>query len=335
MKDIFQSAALKLTGWYLAIIMLLSIGTSLALYHVSASDLENNANRQVGYFEGLLGPRDLGVYSRLRNSLLDEDRGHLKANLIIFNLFVLVAGGGISYALARRTLRPIEDTLESQKRFTGDASHELRTPLAAIQAENEVALRNPNLTKGQALKLLQSNLEEVAKLKALSEGLLALANNDKDTEFYQALSSKEIIAAAIARTAKAAKARRVELDTSETPDLSVKGSQQNLVDVIVILIDNAIKYSQPGGKVLLTTSERGKTARISVIDSGKGIKAADLPHIFERFYRAEPSRSKDNSGGYGLGLAIAKKIADVHGAYIDVKSAPGKGSTFTLVLPLA
>ena len=335
MKNIFHSAALKLTGWYLLIIMILSLGASFALYQVSSNELEANANRQIGYFEGFLGPRDLNVYSGLRNHLINEDRNHLKANLFLFNLLVLMAGGAISYALARRTLEPIEEALEAQKRFTADASHELRTPLTAMQSENEVALRNTSLTKDQAVRQIKSNLEEVEKLKALSEGLLALANTDRDSDFYQALSTQEIVKGAVERTAKVAKTKSITITQKNGPDLTINGSQQNLIDLLVILIDNAIKYSQKGGEVTICTTKKDKSAAISVSDLGMGIKAQELPHIFERFYQADASRTKNNAGGYGLGLAIAKKIAETHNAYISVKSTLNKGSTFTVHLPLA
>jgi len=334
MKDIFHSAALRLTGWYLAIIMVLSIGASAALYHVSSDELKNNAARQVGYFGGLLGQRDLGVFSQLRENYLNEDRDRLKASLLVFNIFVLAGGGAISYALARRTLRPIEETLESQKRFTADASHELRTPLTAMQTENEVALRNPKLGRAEAVALLKSNLEEVGKLKALSEGLLALANSSSSDEFYQALSTKEITMAALERVKKSAQAKKIKL-TEGGADLTVNGSLQNLTDLLVILLDNAIKYSPAGSEVKLETKKRDKYALISVEDFGTGIDQTDIPHIFERFYRSDASRSKSQTPGYGLGLAIAKKIADTHESFIEVKSIKSRGSTFTVHMPLA
>lgn len=335
MRNLFHSAAIKLTAWYLLIIMVLSIGTSFALYAVSSNELEQNASRQVGYFEGLLGPRDLGVYSGLRNHLISEDKDHLRNNLLAFNILVLLGGGAISYGLARRTLRPIEEAMEAQQRFTADASHELRTPLTAMQSENEVSLRNKSLTKDQAIEQIKSNLEEVEKLKALSEGLLALANTEKDNEFYQAVSTEDVINGAIERVNKAADAKKITLKKSIIADLSVKGSRQNLIDLLVVLLDNAIKYSPPGKSVSIKTNKKDKQALVAVTDHGIGIKPEDLPHIFERFYRAENSRHKNEAGGYGLGLAIAQKIAETHNAYISVKSAPGKGSTFTVYLPLA
>ncbi len=333
----FHSAALKLTAWYLGIILLLSIGTSIALYNVSSGDLEHNVRRQLPFsVNQLLSPGDLQNLENLRSRQLDTDEGHLKGNLVLFNFFVLIFGGAASYGLARRTLRPLEESLEAQKRFTSDASHELRTPLTAMQAETEVALRrSANLTKIQAVELLQSNLEEVGKLKALSEGLLHLAQvNKNQPKFVAPVELQPSVNEALERLDKAAKAKKIII-TNHTKKLTLNAEHHGLTELLVILIDNAVKYSPAGSKVVLESSLHGKTAQISVQDKGQGIKTADLSHIFDKFYRAEASRSKTQSEGYGLGLAIAKKLADSMDGYITVKSAPGRGSTFTINLPTA
>jgi two-component system, OmpR family, sensor histidine kinase CiaH len=326
--NIFKSAALKLTGWYLALIMLVSITCSLALYNVSSNDIENNVRHRLPLsVNQLLSPNDLQSLENLRDRQLTTDRSHLKENLVFFNILVLILGGAAAYALARRTLAPIEDSLEAQKRFTSDASHELRTPLTAMQAETEVALRDPKLTKAQATELLQSNLEEVAKLKALSDGLLHLAQTNKPTELGPT-DLKTSLTSATERLEKTAKTKKITID-NQAKDLTLKAEFHSLTELLVILIDNAIKYSPPGKKVLISTSSNNKTGKISIKDEGVGIKASDLPHIFDRFYRAESSRSKIQSDGYGLGLA------DSMDGVIEVKSAPDKGSSFTIVLPTA
>ncbi|MBI4033833.1 HAMP domain-containing histidine kinase, partial [Candidatus Saccharibacteria bacterium] len=243
----FHSAAVRLTIWYTAIIMALSISTSFALYQVSNDYLEQNTDRQAGYFGGLLGPQSADEFASLRQKLLDENRDQLKGKLVIFNVLVLIGGGVASYGLARRTLRPIEETLESQVRFTADASHELRTPLTAIQTENEVALRNSKLSKDEAVAILKSNLEEAAKLKALSEGLLSLAHSNGDDELAEKVSAKDIVASAKERVSKAAKLKEISISpVQKTADVTLKGNQQKLVDLLVILLDNAVKYSPAG-----------------------------------------------------------------------------------------
>lgn len=332
--NIFRSAALKLTAWYLALIMLLSIACSLALYNVSSNDLESNIRHRLPVsVNELLSPYDLQNLSNLRNRQLDTDLNHLRTNLISFNILVLLLGGAAAYALARRTLRPIEESLESQKRFTSDASHELRTPLTAMQAEIEVALRDPKLTKAQAAELLQSNLEEVGKLKALSEGLLHLAQTSRPAKLAPT-PLQPALADALDRVFKPAKTKKITID-NQARNLTLQSERRSLTELLVLILDNAVKYSPASSKITLTTSKSGKEGKLSIKDEGIGIKASDLPHIFDRFYRTESSRSKSQTDGYGLGLAIAKKLADSMDGSIEVKSAPGKGSIFTISLPAA
>jgi two-component system sensor histidine kinase CiaH len=329
----FRSAALKLTVWYLAIIMIISLIFSLSLYHVSSNDLGHNVNRQIGYFNNLLAPEQSISYGQLRQHQLDEDLNHLRASLIFFNLLVLASGGAASYWLARRTLQPIEEALDSQSRFASDASHELRTPLTAIQAENEVALRDNSLTKNQAVNVIKSNLEEVAKLKALSEGLLRLASGN-GTAAGEPVNLKSAVTAAVSRYEKPAAVKKIKI-TDKTTDLNVLGDKDALTELVSILLDNAVKYNGPGQEVRLTSKTHNKMAYLSVSDKGPGIRQTDMPHIFERFYRADASRSKDTAEGYGLGLAIAKKITDAHHGHIEVASTLNKGTVFTVVLPVA
>jgi two-component system sensor histidine kinase CiaH len=330
----FHSAALKLTGWYLAIIMALSIGCSMALYNVSSNDLQNNIHRRLPVsVNELLTPNDVRNLATMRSHQLENDLDHLKENLVWFNVLVLLLGGAASYLLARRTLEPIEQSLDAQKRFTSDASHELRTPLTAMQAEIEVALRDSKLSKQEAVELLQSNLEEVEKLRRLSDGLLNLAQHQKPLHLA-AISLKPAVEEALKRVEKSAKSKNIII-SDHTNELSVKADNYSLAELLVILIDNAIKYSPEGSKIQLSSASSGKISKISVKDQGIGIKATDLPHIFDRFYRSDTSRSKIHEEGYGLGLAIAKKIAESLDGAIEVRSAPGKGSTFTFSLPAA
>jgi len=333
--NIIRSAVFQLTIWYLAIIMALSIGFSLVLYRVSDIELNRGLRRQQDIFlnQAVPVPR-LPGFDEFRQTQILESRGHLQANLLLFNLVVLLLGGAASYFLARRTLRPIAEAMEAQSRFTADASHELRTPLTAMQTEIEVALRDPLLTKEIAEGLLKSNLEEVAKLKALSDGLLRLTREDGQRDTWETLDIKTIADEAIGQVLSLATTKEIAID-NHISNFEVQGDRVSLVELLVILIDNAIKYSDAKTTVKLTSHQRGQTVTIAVIDQGHGIKASDLPHIFDRFYRADPSRSKERTNGYGLGLSIAKKIVDVHGGTIDAKSVLDKGSTFFVRLPLA
>lgn len=325
----FHSAALKLTLWYLLIIVFLSITFSLVIYRLTSDKIIDNNNRQNVFLNNRLPSRNFDNYNRLRNQDVREALASLKGSLVVFNLMVFVAGGAASYALARRTLEPIEQSLEAQKRFTGDASHELRTPLTIMKTENEVALRNPSLKKSEAIAQIKSNLEEVEKLKQLSDGLLRLASYDGSLALNDAVDIAETINTAMGRWKKIAKSRNMKFNV-QTSALKVKGDRDSLIELMSVLIDNAIKYSPPATSITIKSIKKGSNIAVSVSDKGQGIAANDLPKIFERFYQSESSRS--GACGYGLGLSIAKRIAELHNGSIDVVSAPNKGSTFTVNL---
>jgi signal transduction histidine kinase len=328
----FHSAALKLTLWYLAIVMAVSTGSSVAIYHFSSNDLRRGVQRQIEFYSQVLSPEESRSYSKLRLAQLAADQKHLRDRLLLFNLAVLIGGGLASYWLARKTMRPLEAALDAQTRFTGDASHELRTPLSVMQTEIEVALRDPKLSIKESKNLLQSNLEEIGRLKRLAEGLLALAGQSVDLDYSQSVSVRQAAQLAIERNNAASKAKKIKVSLSG-PEVKLRGNQQSLADLINILLDNAIKYSPRGTEVKIETGSRDRRGYLKVIDHGAGIAAKDLPRIFERFYRADSSRSKSQAEGYGLGLAIAKKITDLHHGSIEVKSTLGKGSAFTVYIP--
>lgn len=332
-----RSPAAKLAAAYVAIIMVISLCFSVVLYHISASQLQRSLRREYlsyrPFFYNELTPSDSPPPMRVQDEL-DTGTARLEIQLLYFNVVILVLASVASYWLAKRTLRPIEESLEAQSRFTADASHELRTPLAAMQSEIEVALRDHKLTALEAKQLLASNLEEVAKLKALSDGLLRLAREEGNGLTLESVSLAAVVGEAIGRVAKAAKARSIVIENQATT-LCVPADRQSLTDLAVILLDNAIKYSPPHSSIEISTKQSARVAQLKVTDHGLGIKASDLPHIFDRFYRADPSRAKDRVEGYGLGLSIARKIAEVHHGTIEVSSNPGRGSVFTVKLPLS
>ena len=337
---LIQSAVFRLTLSYLGIIMVLSLVFSVALYRVSFGQMANNYNRQRNAIErfpvpvGLESQRD--DYIQALYEQLDDARRNLLFRLGGLNLATLVLGGAAAYWLARRTLKPIEDAMEAQGRFTADASHELRTPLTAMRSEIEVALREKHLSAAGARALLGSNLEEIAKLEALSAGLLRLARSDNGLEpsVVKPVPVRDIFEGAIDRFQAQLSARHINLEV-KAGDETIEGDAASLTELIAILLDNAIKYSPEKSAVTLASHPSGQSVTLSVADQGVGIKASDLPHIFDRFYRADQSRARDeNVGGYGLGLSIAKRITDLHHGHLSAESTPGKGSTFRVRLPI-
>jgi signal transduction histidine kinase len=312
--------------------MVLSVSFSFVLYRIYDAEMDRGLRQPPAVIK--LANGTVFDYDQFRQTRLDESEHRLQTSLVLFNLAVLIIGGGLSYALALYTLKPIEEALEAQTRFAADASHELRTPLAAMETEIEVALRAKGLSKTDARSLLESNLEEVIKLKTLSQNLLQLARLDDSQNNLKPTALGPAIKEAATQAKKTAKAKHVTVEALPTK-LKVIGNHESLVQLLNILLDNAIKYGPGGSLVRVSASKHGKQVELSVTDQGQGIKKQDLPHIFERFYRGDPSRTKQSANGYGLGLPIAQKIAQRHHSGITVKSTIGKGSTFSVSLPLA
>lgn len=331
MNELFKSASLKLTGWYLLIIMLICVSFSAVIYRVSSLEFERRLPPKTfvtanGYII------DSDALDDVRAKLADQSRASLLGSLFLANVAALAIGGGVSYWLARRTLQPIGEAADAQARFISDASHELRTPLTALHAENEIALRDPDLTKIQMRDLLKSNLEEVDKLHSLSERLLQLTNG-KDMPMDD-VQLEDAAIEAMNRTLTAAQAKKIAIE-NKVRRATLHGNQESLTDLLSILLDNAVKYSPEKSQIIMSSKIDGKYAQINVRDHGIGIKASDLPHIFDRFYRADLSRNKQQISGYGLGLSIAKKIAELHDGTIEATSTPGRGTTFKVRIPLS
>jgi heavy metal sensor kinase len=233
-------------------------------------------------------------------------------------------------------LARIESSFKRMTQFTADASHELRTPVAIIRTTAEIALRQKR-NEVAYQKALQEILEEAECTSSLIDDLLTLARADSATEQF-ALSPTnlcDVIETAFSKTKFLASEKGVSVSLELAHrNAWIEGNQEALVRLFLVLFDNAIKYTPAGGRVsaVLDVVEGATVFRIQ--DSGIGIPTQDLPHIFERFYRADQTRSRKH-GGFGLGLAIAKWIADAHTAEIRVQSAAGQGSVFTVHFPCA
>lgn len=331
MMSLIRSAVVRLTFFYLAIVATLSIGFSVVVYHLSSREFDRSSTPQI---VRQLNDLFIGDYRKLQATIADESRLRLKQHLILWNTAIIGLGAIGSYWFARRTLQPIDNAMERQGRFISDASHELRTPLTAIQAETEVGLRDPKLTLKEAKELLRSNLEETKRLSALTNSLLELSSGERSTLELEPVVLAESVKRSIAQVEAMRAAKGIDIANSLI-DETVLGSPVRLEELFVILLDNAIKYSPDGGKVVVSAKKHAKTIEVTVRDTGRGIKASDLPHIFDRFYRSDTSRSKQNIEGHGLGLSIAKQIVDAHHGQIHASSAIGKGTTFFIRLQAA
>lgn len=331
----FNRARLKLTAWYLLIIMTVSVSFSAVIYRMITTELDRFVRTQRIRIE-----RDLfefQVYPApplIDTQAVEEAKERLLRFLITINGGILLVSGGLGYILAGRTLKPISDMLDEQNQFVSDSSHELRTPLTALKTSIEVSLRDPKLSLAEAKELLNENLEEVNRLQLLSDELLQLAAYEQTPKAItlETIDAKTLGDSAVRKIEPIAKSKGIKLDQS-IAKFSFLGNKASLMDVLVILLDNAVKYSPEGKTVFLSATKKDKAVQFVVRDEGMGIAAADIPKIFTRFYRADSARTKNASGGYGLGLAIAQRLVKTHRGNIKVESVVGKGSTFTLTLP--
>ncbi len=230
----------------------------------------------------------------------------------------------------------LRESVQASRRFLADASHELRTPLTVIKGELQELVRDES---SQELRdRLGSILEEVARLERLVSGLLALSRldaGDAQREWVD-VDLGELASSTVEQMRLVADDRGVQLDAARLRPLTVRGDRGRLKQVIVNLLDNAIKFTPRGGIVSLRTDQRPDLAVLEVRDTGVGIPREALPHVFERFFRADEARTRDGDaaqGGAGLGLSIVRSICTAHGAEIDVESAPGRGSCFRLKFP--
>lgn len=323
----FQSATLKLTGWYLLILMVISILFSFSILETTTHEVSTRLQR----FENNLQISP-GLDSQPTLNLLNIETDIATANIIsgllIANALIFVLGGCMSYLLALRTLRPIKVAHESQSRFTSDASHELRTPLAAMKTEIEVALRDKSATKKDLALTLKSNLEEVDKLTSLSQMLLNLSRLDHEKLSPTAVNLRTLVNDVVLSY----KIPPTRLKIKSAKKVIALGNKLALSELVSVLVDNALKYSPKSSLVTIDIARDNDKVLFQVTNAGDGIKASRLPYIFDRFYRADTSRT--NRVGYGLGLSIAKRIVQLSRGEISVTSTPGQSTTFTVQLPI-
>jgi heavy metal sensor kinase len=231
----------------------------------------------------------------------------------------------------------LEDAINSSKQFVADASHELRTPLAVLRGELENLAQDSQL-KSQTRETLGSALEEVDRLAKIVEGLLALSRLDTGevkSEWVR-FDLAELVATTADQMNLLAEDKHIAVVCDCAERVMVEGDQARLKQVVVNLLDNAIKYTPDGGRIRLKTARDEGSAVLDVVDDGIGIPPEALPHVFKRFFRVDGSRSREHgAGGAGLGLSIVKSICDAHGARVEVSSTPGQGSQFRVRQPLA
>ena len=259
-------------------------------------------------------------------------------------LLILLAGGGAglvlalggAWFLAARALGPIKRAFERQQEFVADASHELRTPLTILHSATDLLDQRSDQPLRASRALFDGVRQEIARMERLTGDLLTLARSDRG-ELRLALGRLDLglLAESLAqRVALLAEQRGIVLETDTShPGVVVEGDPDRLQQVGLILLDNALEHTPPGGHVRVRVRREGAEGLFQVVDTGEGIPAEQLPRVFDRFYRLDRARSR-GSGGAGLGLAIAHALVAAHGGHIALSSRRGEGTCVTVRLPL-
>ena len=234
----------------------------------------------------------------------------------------------ISLALSGLAVKPVKTAWEQQKQFVADASHELKTPLTVILANNNIVMSHPDSPVSAEKKWLESTEEEAQHMKKLIDQMLFLAKSDAETAQVELsdVDFSSIVEGTSLNFEPIAFEKEVFLDLDIAPEIVLHGNQMQLNQLAHILIDNAVKYSEEQGIVKIRLTSQGDRVIFSVNNRGNVISAEDLEHIFDRFYRAEKSRS---TKGYGLGLAIAQSIVQSMNGKLSAESDAENGTTFT------
>ena len=258
-------------------------------------------------------------------------------------LVLLLSVGGVTLLgaglgglfLASRALAPAHLAFTHQQRFIADASHELRTPLTLMRADAEVLLRGREQMAAEDAALLEDIVAEANHMSVLANSMLTLARLDANSQHYEQeiVSLDALTLQGVQRVSAFAEQKGIVVQREAVDNTFVIGDPMLLEQALLVLLDNAIKYNRPDGRVTVRTSSSNGQARLEVIDTGIGIAAEHLPRLGERFYRVDKARSREG-GGTGLGLSIAQRIATIHNGQLALASTPEQGTTVTLTFPL-
>jgi two-component system sensor histidine kinase CiaH len=254
-------------------------------------------------------------------------------SLLIFFSVILIAFI-ISIFLSRRALHPVQKAWDQQRQFVADASHELKTPLTVILANLGILKTHSNNTIAEELRWIDNTQEEALRMKELLQDLLFLAREDAPSQRSKphiAIPFSQIVWECLLPFESVAYEQNAVLTEDIHNNIFISGDEKQIKQILMILLDNACKYSA-NGMIHVTLQQKREKVILSVHNSGAVISKEDLPHIFERFYRASKSRSR-NTGGYGLGLSIAQTIVQNHNGDIKAASSELEGTIFTVTFP--
>jgi signal transduction histidine kinase len=283
-----------------------------------------------------VGNRVVGAIQVGRSLALHErELSLLTAIALLGGVVGLLLALGGSFLLAKQALRPVQQAFAAQRTFVADASHELRTPLAIARGTAEMLQLRYGRDPQRDRERIDDLIIECDQLKRLVDDLLTLARSDVGqlAILPEAMDLGPLLTDACRRASVLAAQRGIDLACATTSQAQAQGDPAWLTQLFSILLENALSYTDPGGHVQVSLEVELGDAVVRVADTGIGIPADDVPHIFDRFYRVDAARVR-TSGGTGLGLAMARTIVTLHQGSISVESRVGQGSTFTIRLPL-
>ena len=262
---------------------------------------------------------------------LDERMEEAIWQCVIAGLISLLIFLFISNIVANLAITPVEEAWKQQKQFLADASHDLKTPLTVILANNNILATHKDDTVGSQMKWIDSTMEEAGRMTELVNKMLELAKEEAAKEELKLgeVDLSEIVENSILQFEVVAFEKNLTIESGIQPNIIVRNHAPTFSKVLEILFDNAIKYSEEGGKISVALYKSSKKIYFSINNKGEYIKPDELPHIFERFYRTNKER---NIHGHGLGLSIAKKKCDMMGVKLSVESNEIDGTTFTITL---
>lgn len=311
----FDKARIKLTAWYLAIIIFITIGFTTVIFNLVSHEVDRLQQRRGMFFRPF------------ENEIILETKARVLNFFILVDVSVVVISGGLAYLLAGKTLKPIKEMHDDQNRFVSDASHELKTPLTSLKTSFEVYLRDKNRSLKDADLVVKESVEEVDKLQHLAQSLLELAQFENNKSVLESVDISIVTQEALKVIEPLAKKRKIIIE-KKISNFKVMGDKTKLTELIIILLDNAVKYSKTNSKINLIVEKN----QIIVQDFGTGISAEDQKHIFDRFYRSDTARVREGKNGFGLGLSIAKKIVEEYKGKIEVESKLGEGTLFKIII---
>ncbi|MEI7688634.1 MAG: HAMP domain-containing sensor histidine kinase [Candidatus Nomurabacteria bacterium] len=321
----FKKAVILLTIYYTTGVFIVLAIFNLMVYGLFTNSIKTGDNERAEKINQQIN----GI--KIKESSAKEMQDNLLNILLTSDAVILIITLLVAYLSSKRTLKPLEEAYKKQSRFVADAAHELRTPLSVMKAGGEVILRS-NRSKDEYTKYIKESLEEVDRLTTLSNDLLFLAsNNKKKVKSNTQVNIGEICKKQIEIMRAYANVKNIKIEDNIEDNLILEGEKEDLTRLIINLLKNAVDYNKQGGKIIISLKKKNNKIILSIEDTGIGIKKEDINQIFERFYKADNSRTQ-NSSSTGLGLSIVKEIIDEHHGLIEVNSQIDKGTTFTVTL---